>query len=83
MEYKRKIDDLNFKREEDRKCLIEHKKKIDDLNVKNLEFEMYINELLEENKSQKNEIEYLNKKVAHLIKFEFEVKLRKLQKNLI
>lgn len=36
-----------------------------------------------ESKSLRNQINYLEKKVSHLLEFEFEEKLRKLLKNLL
>ena len=58
-------------------------RKIDDLAFNIHKNEMNINELLMESKSLRNQINYLEKEVSHLLEFEFEEKLRKLLKNLL
>jgi len=84
------IGELEYKHEEDRKYINqilfqreEDKRKIDDLKFQNLKNKFYINELLIENKSLKNKINWMEKKMYDLVKYEFEIKLRKLLKKLI
>ena len=68
------INQLLFQREED-------KRKIDDLIFNKLKNEYYMNELLMENKSLKDRKKMIEIKLSDLVKYEFEIKLRKLVKN--
>ena len=70
------INQLLFQREED-------KRKIDDLIFNKLKNEYYMNELLMENKSLKDRMKMMEIKLSDLVKYEFEIKLRKLLKKLI
>ena len=70
------INQLLFQREED-------KRKTDDLIFNKLKNEYYINELLMENKSLKDRMKRMEIKLCDLVNYQFEIKLRKLLKNLI
>jgi hypothetical protein len=70
------INQLLFQREED-------KRKIDDLIFNKIKNEYYMNELLMENKSLKDRMKMMEIKLSDLVKYEFEIKLRKLLKKLI
>ena len=70
------INQLLFQREED-------KRKIDDLIFNKLKNEYYMNELLMQNKSLKDRMKMMEIKLSDLVKYEFEIKLRKLLKKLI
>ena len=70
------INQLLFQREED-------KRKNDDLIFNKIKNEYYMNELLMENKSLKDRMKRMEIKLSDLVKYEFEIKLRKLLKKLI